>query len=155
MSRALSRDKPDLGFLPRCDWKMEVFNTLVLLVFAAVSFSECGKPSLSDPLGLFEQEEVVGTGVNYVSGSVWPKPQSESRSNTFFAVNPATFQFSSVGQQTSVLSQAMARYKPVTFPDMDVLTENSLKLLATLQIKVMDPYQPLALSSDESCEIFI
>ena len=127
--------------------------TTIALIFSAITVLECGKPSLSDPLGLFEQPEIVGTGMNYVSGSVWPKPQSESRSNTFFALDPARFDYSSVGQQSSVLSQAMSRYKPLTFPDAKVVTETKLNLIETLQIKVLDKYEPFTLSSDESCEL--
>jgi len=111
---------------------------------------ECGKPSLSDPLGLFEQPEFVGTGKNYVSGSVWPKPQSETRQSTYFALDPSRFAFSSVGQQSSVLSLAMDRYKILTFPDTKVLTEPKLGLIETLQIKVINKYEPFTLASDES-----
>ena len=125
---------------------------LLLLELSVFGVMECGKPSLSDPLGLYEQSEFVGTGMNYVSGSVWPKPQSEARQSTYFALDPEKFAFSSVGQQSSVLSLAMTRYKPLTFPDGKVLTETTLSLIETLQIKVMNKYEPFSLSSDESCK---
>ena len=138
-----------------CDLKMAAVRFAALfLVFFVISLTECGKPSLSDPLGLFEQPEFVGTGMNYVSGSVWPKPQSETRQNTFFALDPEKFMFSSVGQQSSVLSLAMSRYRTITFPDTKVLTETKLALIETLQIKVMNKYEPFTLSSDESCKYF-
>ena len=128
--------------------------TTLFLVFSTISLLECGKPSLSDPLGLFEQPEFVGTGKNYVSGSVWPKPQSETRQSTYFALDPSKFAFSSVGQQSSVLSLAMARYKILTFPDTKVLTEPKLGLIETLQIKVINKFEPFTLASDESCKYF-
>ena len=126
--------------------------TTLFLAFSIISVLECGKPSLSDPLGLFEQPEFVGTGKNYVSGSVWPKPQSETRQSTYFALDPSRFAFSSVGQQSSVLSLAMDRYKILTFPDTKVLTEPKLGLIETLQIKVINKYEPFTLASDESCK---
>ena len=137
----------------KCDFKMAAIKLAALfLALFIISLTECGKPSLSDPLGLFEQPEFVGTGKNYVSGSVWPKPQSETRQSTFYALDPEKFMFSSVGQQSSVLSLAVSRYRPITFPDTKVLTETSLGLIETLQIKVLDKYEPLTLSSDESCK---
>eukprot|EP00795_Rhopilema_esculentum_P012978 gene12978-3743_t len=132
-------------------------SILQTFVFALAGFAivECGKPSLTDPLGLLEETEFVGKGQNYVSGSVWPKPQRESRSDKYFAVDPAKFKFSVAGQQSSVLSLAMARYMPLTFPDTKVSTEWKMEQVETLQIKVSNEYAPMELSTDESYELDI
>ena len=126
---------------------------LQTFVFALAGFAivECGKPSLTDPLGLLEETEFVGKGQNYVRGSVWPKPQRESRSDKYFSVDPAKFKFSVAGQQSSVLSLAMTRYMPLTFPDTKVSTEWKMEQVETLQVKVNNEYAPMELSTDESC----
>eukprot|EP00794_Sanderia_malayensis_P016574 gene16574-18259_t len=124
----------------------------VALFFAAFCSIKAWEPSLSDNVGLNGPSEPLkfGTVENYVTGSVWPKPQSEKRVDTFFSLDPGHFMFSAVGQQSSVLSAAMVRYKTLTFPDMVVPVEKTMKMVETLQIKVVDAFQPLALESDES-----
>ena len=132
--------------------KMASVFVLALFSLAAFNGIDAGKPTLSDNLGLYNYEEFVGVGKNYVTGSVWPKPQSETKGSKMFAVNPKLFKFSSVGQQSSVLSQAIARYHPLTFPDEEVLTEMTMQIIASLEIKVLDAYEPISLETDESCE---
>ena len=131
---------------------MASFVLSLLCVFAALLAVNGGKPTLSDPLGLYESTEFVGKGRNYVSGSVWPKPQSESRGSTIFAVDPQGFKFSTVGQKSSVLAAALDRYMPVVFPDSHALVETKYEILETLQVKVMNKYEPMSLASDESCK---
>ena len=57
-----------------------------------VSTIHCGKPSLSDPLGL-EDDGIFEfkTGADYVSGTVWPKPQQEARENVYYTLDPHNF----------------------------------------------------------------
>lgn len=69
-----------------------------------------------------------------------------------FAVDPQGFKFSTVGQESTVLAAAMDRYKSVVFPDPHALVETKYEVLETLQVKVMNKYEPLSLTSDESCE---
>ena len=57
-----------------------------------------GKPSISDPRGLNAEEEPrfhfagLGAGQNYVSGSIWPKPQQEAREDVMYSVDPSKFE---------------------------------------------------------------
>ncbi len=133
--------------------KMASNILLPLVLLAAFQSLNAWKPSLSDNLGMFKPAEQFGASENYVVGSVWPKPQSEKRGSTVFSLSPEQFKFSSIGQQSSVLSQAMARYIPLVFPDKKVPLVTSNAMVETLQIKVMDPYAALALETDESCKM--
>ncbi len=71
-----------------------------------------------------------------MTGSVWPEPKSEKRSSTLL---------SAIGQQSSVLSEAMVRYNPLVFPDKKVPVEKAMKMVETLQIKILNAYEPLVM----------
>ena len=70
---------------------------LNIWLLLGVLFSvECGKPTLSDPRGLFNgaaNHFEAFSQEDYVYGSVWPKPQHESRTNLYFAINPEKFRW--------------------------------------------------------------
>ena len=133
------------------------WTTVILLLLAWEVYEGESRRSLSDPLGLsssFENNvnEFVGIGKNYVFGSVWPKPQSEIRGETLYSLNPTKFEFVSVGQKSDVLTAALARYVPFTFPDRNVHVDKNLAVVTTLEVNVHDQYAPLTLESDESCK---
>ena len=89
-------------------FKLLLVVVCVFVCADAVRYTKRG-PTLSDPLNLDKQqpEEMWfgpgnGTGgphgprghmgYNYVSGSVWPKPQKETRGKNVFTLDPKKFE---------------------------------------------------------------
>ena len=64
----------------------------IAVAMAMLLFVKCGKPSLSDPLGLQEPSFKFGIK-DYVSGSLWPKPQEEARENVSYSLDPVSFRY--------------------------------------------------------------
>ena len=70
----------------------------LVYIVSILQVASSGKPSLSDPRGLNPEEESrfhfagLGAGQNYVSGSVWPKPQQETREDVMYSVDPSKFE---------------------------------------------------------------
>ena len=57
-----------------------------------VSLIYCGKPSLSDPLGLLDERTLnFAIGENYVFGTIWSKPMQESRESIYYTLDPHHF----------------------------------------------------------------
>ena len=131
-----------------------------VLLLSLFSLSECylkRVSRLSSPftggLGWELQEIDV---VDYVKGSVWPKPQALTQADGMeFSLDPSKFQFVSVGESSDVLTEALERYKKITFP-LEVnepmgACSQGLQEISTLSVKVLKPYANLSLESDESC----
>ena len=115
---------------------------------------------MSDPLGpSFSDEDLFIWSSNqlnnddYVTGSVWPKPQSDSPTGDTFALASTNFKFNSVGESSDVLSAALLRYMNLTFPDDVSQTKPGLKEITELAVKVINKYEPLSLETDESCKL--
>jgi len=130
---------------------MKVF--LYLLV--TICYVECGKRRLSDPQGLSDEApfQYGSRGLDYVSGTVWPKPQEEKRENVLFSVDPAKFKFTSTGLESDVVDEALVRYVKLTFPDGKTgktVVDLDNDFISGLEVNVVYPYEPLDLSSDES-----
>lgn len=55
---------------------------------------ECGRPRLSDNLGLFEEQDTNFQFKirDYVFGTTWPKPQEEKKTSTLLTIDPDNFE---------------------------------------------------------------
>ncbi|XP_002162378.3 beta-hexosaminidase subunit alpha isoform X1 [Hydra vulgaris] len=131
----------------------------IVLLFGFLFVVECGKPTLSDPRGLFnvmEDEFKAILQEDYVHGSVWPKPLHENRNEVYYAINPEKFSFDiSESQQSDVLTAAVVRYKSITFPDPFMVAEPSLESVTSLIITVKEPMEPMNLETDESYTLVV
>ena len=116
---------------------------------------------LEDPKGILTGEkrmfnkeaEYADLGYEYENGEVWPKPQSEMRSDdVYFTVDPRTFKFESVVSH-SVISNALSRYQELTFPNKGYYADNNFKKITSLIISVEDINEPLSADSDESYKL--
>lgn len=109
--------------------------------------------SLSEPWEEVEEdadkEEAV---INYVTGSIWPKPQSYKATGKVYTLTSNNFSFDSAGETSDVLKQALMRYKVLVFPDAVEKPKDGLSQIIKLTVKVLDKYAPLSLESDESCK---
>lgn len=115
----------------------------------------CGKPTLSDPLGLYDEVPFrFGTGKDYVAGTVWPKPQQEARENTYYTLNPDQFAFKLTGKSSDVITEAIKRYQALTFPDKEAPAPG-LSLLSSLEVNVQYDYAPMDLTTDESYTLVV
>lgn len=113
--------------------------------------------SLSDPLNLHRYGGNLKTASDdYVRGSIWPKPQGQSPTGVVFSLTPKSFTFQINGKTSDVLTQAVQRYKDLTFPDADVReTAPKLDVIESLEVVVVDDYRNMTIESDESCKNFI
>ena len=134
----------------------------VLLVF--VSTTSTVKGSLSDPLGLgspYESTNELNEGlgpVNYVTGSVWPKPQQQTPGKQDFQLSADKFSFVATGEKSDVLSDAMDRYVELTFPKVFRSTADrtlDLPLISSLEISVQEKYRNMTFESDESYSLTV
>lgn len=89
---------------------------------------------------------------DYVTGSIWPKPQSDSPTGEMFTLASNNFQFETVGQDSDVLKAALVRYMNLTFPDVVNKTKAGLNEIVKLAVNVINKYEPLTLETDESCK---
>ncbi|XP_002159034.1 beta-hexosaminidase subunit alpha [Hydra vulgaris] len=119
------------------------------------------KVYLEDPKGILTGEkrifnkvaEYADLGYEYENGKVWPKPQSEDRSeDEQYTVDPKTFKFESIGKH-AVISNALSRYQELTFQNKEYLPDNNLKRVKSLVITVEDLNEPLSADSDESYKL--
>ncbi|RMX50790.1 hypothetical protein pdam_00003199 [Pocillopora damicornis] len=124
---------------------------LLKLFFVALALMSCSG-SLSEPWEEVEEdadkEEAV---INYVTGSIWPKPQSYKGTGKVYTLTSNNFSFDSVGETSDVLKQALMRYKVLVFPDAVEKPKDGLSQIIKLTVKVLDKYAPPSLESDESC----
>lgn len=119
-----------------------------------------GKERLEDPKDIrsmnahrriyYEEAEFTDLGSEYVSGSVWPKPQSETRSkHEVFTLNPKKFVFKS-HKKHEILENAFQRYKELTFPYRNFRTNKSMEEIKALQVTIDDYKQPLSVNMNET-----
>ena len=112
--------------------------------------------SLSDPQSLLNNDiNNFHIGKDYVHGSVWPKPQQESRGEEFYTLNPKDFSFHAVGKKSDILTDALKRYPPLIFPDKDMKSAEGYTVLKMFTIDVLTDYEPMTLTSDESYALII
>ena len=82
-------------FLSLLDQKRKNMNPkFLVLVIVFVATVDCGKPSLSDNLGLFSDlsdSKFDFKSADYVYGTVWPKPQKEEKGSNIYCIDPADF----------------------------------------------------------------
>ncbi|XP_057316087.1 beta-hexosaminidase subunit alpha-like [Hydractinia symbiolongicarpus] len=94
--------------------------------------------------------EFTDLGYEYETGSIWPKPRTEMRSESvFYTINPKTFNFSAT-VSNAVLKNALGRYQELTFPEKGLRPEYDLEKIETLEVIVAEIDQPLSQESNES-----
>lgn len=120
------------------------------LFFVALALMSCSG-SLSEPWEEEEEDEEEAV-INYVTGSIWPKPQSYNTSGKVYTLTSKNFSFDSTGETSDVLKQALMRYKVLVFPDAVEKPKDGLSQIIKLTVKVLNKYAPLSLESDESCK---
>lgn len=108
--------------------------------------------SLSEPWNEQDEEEWVGTVIDYVTGSIWPKPQTYNATGKIYTLIQSDFAFDSTGESSDVLKEAFARYKSLIFPDPSNKLKPGLPQITTLSVKVEEKYAPQSLETDESCK---
>lgn len=125
------------------------------LFFVALALTSCSG-SLSEPWeeeAEGEDEEV--SAIDYVTGSIWPKPQSYNATGKVYSLTSNNFSFDSTGETSDVLKQALIRYKVLVFPDPVEKPKDGLSQIIKLTVKVLDKYAPLSLESDESYTLVV
>lgn len=93
------------------------------------------------------------TATDYVKGSIWPKPQLYNASGNVYSLTSNEFSFESTGESSDVLTEALARYKGLVFPDSSEKPKAGLPQITKLSVKVEEKYAPQSLESDESCKL--
>lgn len=122
------------------------------LLFLALVLTTCSA-SLSEPWNEGEEEEEwARTSIDYVTGSIWPKPQSYNASGKVYTLTSSEFSFDSAGETSDVLKEAFIRYRDLVFPDRMEKSKAGLPQITLLSVKVEEKYEPLSLESDESCK---
>ena len=137
--------------------EIKLWQILLMVTLCLTSQQACA--SLSDPLDLFSNNvnHVYDFHIakDYVRGSVWPKPQQELRGKEYYTLNPTEFAFISVGKESDILADAMKRYPSLTFPDKNVKPAEGYTILKMLAIDVLNDYEPMNLTTDESYALII
>lgn len=122
------------------------------LFFVALALMSCSG-SLSEPWEeKAESEDEEVSAIDYVTGSIWPKPQSYNATGKVYSLTSNNFSFDSTGETSDVLKQALIRYKVLVFPDPVEKPKDGLSQIIKLTLIVLDKYAPLSLESDESCK---
>lgn len=125
---------------------------LLKLFFVGLALMSCSG-SLSEPWEEVEEDaEKEEAVISYVTGSIWPKPQSYKATGKVYTLTSNNFSFDSAGETSDVLKQALMRYKVLVFPDAVEKPKDGLSQIIKLTVKVLDKYAPLSLESDESCK---
>ena len=120
------------------------------LFFLALALASCSA-SLSEPWEE-QDEDREETVIDYVTGSIWPKPQSYNASGKIYTLTSSDFSFDSTGEMSDVLQEALTRYKVLFFPDPIEKPKAGLSQITKLTVKVEEKYAPQSLESDESCK---
>lgn len=121
------------------------------LVFLALALTTC-TASLSEPWNEQDEEEWERTVIDYVTGSIWPKPQTYNESGKFYTLTSSDFSFDSTGETSDVLKEAFTRYMGLVFQDPSEKPKPGLPQITKLAVKVKEKYAPQSLDSDESCK---
>ena len=90
---------------------------------------------------------------DYVKGSIWPKPQHETKEDVIYCVNAQEFQFilSDQLKESVILQQATKRYKKLVFPKSGV-EQSQDNGVESLEIKVKNDNAVLNFDMDEYCK---
>lgn len=136
-------------------WKYKMNAYFLLSICTLLFFSVTADYSVNDPLNLNKLTKVTTLSDDYVKGSIWPKPKGQSQTGVKFSLSPKTFTFQINGKTSDVLTQAVQRYKILTFPDDDVTKKaQGLDVLESLEVVVVDDYRNMTIESDESCKFY-
>lgn len=125
---------------------LKVFPLTLTAVFFSISLSDA----------LWQDEEEAGqtrTVVDYVHGSIWPKPQVYNATGKVFSLASSEFSFDSIGETSDVLTEAIKRYRGLVFPDDIEKPKAGLPQITKLTVNVEEKYTPLSIESDESCKL--
>jgi len=129
---------------------------LLTLVF---SCAYARKPTLSDNRGLRDEELPFYNFKikDYVFGSLFPKPQEESKdSGKLMSVDPEKFTFTHSGEDSDVIQEALVRYKGLTFPDAEVGgADKNYPKITGLNVHITNAYKPMDFEMDESYNLVI
>jgi len=61
--------------------------------------------------------------------------------------------FTHTGEDSDVITEALTRYKALTFPDANVSPDSGLPLITGLTVHVSQAYKPMDFKMDESCKL--
>lgn len=127
---------------------LKVFALTLTAVFFSISLSDA----------LWQDEEEAGqtrTVVDYVHGSIWPKPQVYNATGKVFSLASSEFSFDSIGETSDVLTEAIKRYRGLVFPDDTEKPKAGLPQITKLTVNVEEKYTPLSIESDESYTLVV
>ena len=130
---------------------------IVKLYFLVFAVAFCSA-SLSEPWKGYRSEKEKepkwkNSVIDYVKGSIWPKPQVYNATKIIYSLIPSEFSFASIGETSDVLTEALSRYKSLVFPDPNEKLKAGLQQITKLSVKVEEKYAPQSIRSDESCEL--
>ena len=139
-----------------------LFVLLSLVLTLVYCQSDWRKVYLEDPKGITSYRRMIDTtaeytdlGYEYEIGSIWPKPQSEKRSDSvFYTFNPNKFQFKAK-KSSAILRNAFSRYQEITFPNKGLHAENDLETIGSINVFVQNLNEALSLECNESYTLTI
>ena len=135
--------------------------TVLLLCFIGMYETKTGKRRhLSEPpteaydrtMRKYGNVEDIVISDKYITGTLWPKPQSERRGKELYSFDPNKFVFNVTKAKNSVLSAAFSRYKKIVFPESDVKASEDHPLIKALNVEMKEENSALGFDSDESCK---
>ena len=100
----------------------------------------------------YPELELMDIADTYVTGTVWPKPQHETRGKELYTFDPNKFKFKATKAKNSILSAAFSRYKKNVFPDSDAKASGKHKLVKFLKVEMKEKNSKMDIDSDESCK---
>ncbi|XP_029186896.2 beta-hexosaminidase subunit beta-like [Acropora millepora] len=132
---------------------------IVKLYFLVFAVAFCSA-SLSEPWKDYRREKGKepkwkNSVIDYVKGSIWPKPQVYNATKIIYSLIPSEFSFASIGETSDVLTDALSRYKSLVFPDPNEKLKAGLQQITKLSVKVEEKYAPQSIRSDESYTLVV
>jgi len=124
---------------------LRLFSLALALAICSASLSEPWNEEQ-------EEEEWKRTAIDYVKGSIWPKPQVCNTTGKVYSLASNEFSFEPIGERSDVLTEALRRYEGLVFPDPNEKPKEGLSQITKLSVKVEEKYAPLTIESDESCK---
>jgi len=133
-----------------------MWNKVCFIFLFAIACVFGGKPTLSDNRCLRDERLQFKFAIrDYVSGSLWPKPQEESKGNGLLTLDSDAFTFTHTGEDSDVIQEALVRYKSLTFPDAKVSADPKFPKITSLNVHVDSKYAPMDYQMDESYTLVI
>uniref|UniRef100_A0A7M5XP63 Beta-hexosaminidase n=1 Tax=Clytia hemisphaerica TaxID=252671 RepID=A0A7M5XP63_9CNID len=130
----------------------------LIILLVAISCVFGGKPTLSDNRGLRDERLKYNFRVkDYVFGSLFPKPQEETKDATkLMSLDPEKFSFTKTGEDSDVIQAALVRYKMIAFPDAQVGgADSNYPQITGLNVHIIQPYKAMDFKMDESYNLVI